>query len=420
MTARQLALKVLYEVEKNGAYPGMELKKQLANSELSSADRGFATELVYGVIKNRTRLDFIISKYSKQKLKKISDWIINILRMGVYQIFFLDKIPLSAAVNESVKLAKRYGHQASSGFVNGVLRNVGRNGDVQYPKGREYYEIYYSHPKWLVDMLFDQYGDDAEKIIENNNKVPATTVRVNVLKTTAEDVMKSLTENGITAQKTVCENILKISGFGDISKLDEYNDGLITPQGLSSYMAASAVNPQKDEVIMDLCSAPGGKTTAMAEICGDGAKIYAFDLFEHKTKLVDNNCKRLGIENVAVKAHDCTVVMDEFIGKADKILADVPCSGLGIIRKKPDIKWNKETEDFDGIINIQKKILDNAGKYLKKNGTLVYSTCTINKNENESVAEEFAEKYNYKIESMQTFLPDENHDGFFICKMTKE
>ena len=142
MTARQLALKVLYEVEKNGAFPGMELKKQLASSELAPVDRGFATELVYGVIKNRTRLDFIISKYSKQKLKKISDWIINILRMGVYQIIFLDKVPLSAAVNESVKLAKRYGHQASSGFVNGVLRNVGRNGDVEYPKGREFYEVF--------------------------------------------------------------------------------------------------------------------------------------------------------------------------------------------------------------------------------------------------------------------------------------
>lgn len=420
MTARQLALKVLYEVEKNGAYPGMELKKQLANSELSSADRGFATELVYGVIKNRTRLDFIISKYSKQKLKKISDWIINILRMGVYQIVFLDKIPLSAAVNESVKLAKRYGHQASSGFVNGVLRNVGRNGDVQYPKGREYYEIYYSHPKWLVDMLFDQYGDGAEKIIENNNKVPSTTVRVNTLKTTAEEVVNSLTDNGIIVDKTECENIIKISGFGDISKLNEYKEGFITPQGLSSYKAAIAVNPQKDEVIMDLCSAPGGKTTAMAEICGDGAKIYAFDLFEHKIKLVYNNCKRLGIESVDVKSHDCTVLMDEFVGKADKILADVPCSGLGIIRKKPDIKWNKETEDFDAIISIQQKILDNAGKYLKKGGKLVYSTCTLNKNENENVAEEFAQKYNYKIEDMQTVLPDEDHDGFFICRMTKE
>lgn len=420
MTARQLALRVLYEVEKNNAFPGMELKKQLSASDLSAVDKGFATELVYGVIKNRTRLDFIISKYSKQKLKKISDWIINILRMGVYQIIFLDKVPLSAAVNESVKLAKRYGHQASSGFVNGVLRNVGRSGDVEYPKGREYYEIFYSHPKWLVDMLFDQYGDEAKKIIENNNKAPATTVRVNALKATEDNVVKSLSETGITVEKTECENIIKITGFGDVSKLPEYTEGLITPQGLSSYMAANAVNPKKGEVIMDLCSAPGGKTTAMAEICGDGAKIYAFDLFEHKIELINNNCKRLGIKGVTAKAHDGTVLLDEFIGKADKILADVPCSGLGIIRKKPDIKWNKETEDFDAIISIQKKILENAGKYLKKGGTLVYSTCTFNKNENENVVKDFTEKYKFKIESMQTILPNEEHDGFFICKLTKE
>ena len=420
MTARQLALKVLYEVEKNGAYPGMELKKQLSAAELSSVDKGFATELVYGVIKNRTRLDCIISKYSKQKLKKLSDWILNILRMGVYQIIFLDKVPLSAAVNESVKLAKRYGHQASSGFVNGVLRSVGRNGDVEYPKGREYYEVYYSHPKWLVDMLFDQYGDEAKQIIENNNKVPSTTVRINPLKADADFVIQSLEEKNVKVETTRFEKMLKISNFGDISKLDEYTDGFITPQGLGSYMAASALSPQKGDVVMDLCSAPGGKTSAMAEMCGDGAKIYAFDLFEHKIDLIESNCRRLGIENVTAKAQDATVFMEDFVGKADKILADVPCSGLGIIRKKPDIKWNKEAGGFDDIIQIQKKILENADKYLKKGGTLVYSTCTLNKDENENAVKDFTAKYNYKTEFMQTILPDEENDGFFICKMTKE
>lgn len=420
MTARQLALKVLYEIDKNGAFTGMELKKQLSDADLSGVDKAFATELVYGVVKNRTRLDYIISKYSKQKLKKISPWIINILRMGVYQIIFLDKIPLSAAVNESVKLAKRYGHQASSGFVNGVLRNVGRSGDVEYPTGKDYYEIFYSHPKWLVDMLFEQYGDDAKRIIENNNKVPVTTVRVNALKTDAKTVEKSLTEKGIAVEGTECENVLKIANYGDISGLSEYGEGLITPQGLSSYMAAKALNPQKGDLIMDLCSAPGGKTTAMAEISGDGAEIFAFDLYEHKIDLINNNCKRLGIKNVTAKAADATALMEDFAGKADKVLADVPCSGIGIIHKKPDIKWNKENGDFENIISIQKSILENAVKYLKKGGTLVYSTCTINKNENENVVNEFAENHGFKTEFMQTVLPDEEHDGFFICKMTKE
>ena len=171
---------------------------------------------------------------------------------------------------------------------------------------------------------------------------------------------------------------------------------------------------------MDLCSAPGGKTTAMAELSGDGAEIYAFDLFEHKIELIKNNCKRLGIKSVTAKAQDGTVLMEDFVGKADKILADVPCSGLGIIRKKTDIKWNKETEDFESIVTIQKQILANAHKYLKKGGTLVYSTCTVNKKENECVAEEFAKNNNYKIDMIKTILPCEDCDGFFICKMIKE
>ena len=371
-------------------------------------------------MKNRTRLDFIISKYSKQKLKKISEWILNILRIGVYQIVFLDKIPQSAAVNESVKLAKRYGHAASAGFVNGLLRNVGRNGDVEYPKGREFCEVYYSHPKWLVDMLFDQYGEEAQQIIENNNKVAPTTVRVNVLKTDADSLTKSLEEKGITVTKTAEENIFAISGYGDISALAEYKDGLFTPQGLSSYMAAMAVEPKENEVILDLCSAPGGKTTAMAEMCGDKARIYAFDLYDHKKSIIEANCKRLGVENVEVNVADATKLMEQFVGKADKVLADVPCSGLGIIRKKPDIKWNKETEDFDQIISIQKQILQNAAKYIKNGGTLVYSTCTINKDENERIAESFAKENGFRVELSKTYLPTGEFDGFYVCKMIKE
>lgn len=420
MTARQLAVRVLYEIDKNGAYTGIELKKQLSSSELSPVDKAFATELVYGVVKNRTRIDYIISKYSKQKLKKISEWILNILRIGVYQLIFLDKVPQSAAVNESVKLAKRYGHAASSGFVNGILRNISRNGDVDYPSGREYFEVYYSHPKWLVDMLFEQYGDGAKTIIENNNAVPNTTIRVNTLKTTPQELTNSLEGKNITVTKTAEDNMLIISGYGDISNLEEYKNGLFTPQGISSYIAVKTLEPKENEVVLDLCSAPGGKTTAMAELSSDKAKIFAFDLYDHKKTLIENNCKRLGIKNVEVDVADATQIMADFVGKADKVLADVPCSGLGIIRKKPDIKWNKDTTDFDEIIKIQKQILNNASKYLKIGGTLVYSTCTLNKAENEDVVNDFVTNNGFRIDYMETFLPDREYDGFYVCKMIKE
>lgn len=420
MTARQTAVKALYEIEKNGAYASSELKKLLSSSELKPVDKAFATELVYGTIKNKTRLDYIISKYSKQKLKKLSIWILNILRVGIYQLILLDKIPHSAAVNESVKLAKRYGHPASAGFVNGVLRSVSKNGDVEYPKGREFYEVYYSHPKWLVDMIFEQYPNEATEIIENNNLRHFVTVRVNPLKTTADDVLKSLAAKGVDAVKTEEPSILKISGFGDVSALDEYKDGLITPQGLCSYLAAKTLGASDGDFVIDLCAAPGGKTAAIAEMCGDKAEIHSFDLYEHKVTLIENNCKRLGVKNVSAKVSDSSVYMPEYNGKADKVLADVPCSGLGIIHKKPDIKWNRNESDFKDLCSVQERIFKNASAYLKSGGTMVYSTCTINKNENEKIAVRLAEENGMKVISSKTFLPSEDYDGFYICKLIKE
>ncbi len=420
MTARQLALKVLFEVDKNNAYTGIELKNQLKDSDLSAADKSFATELVYGVIKNKTRLDYIISKYSSQKLNKLSVWILNILRMGVYQMLFLDKVPHSAAVNEGVKLAKRYGHSASAGFVNAVLRNISRSGDVTYPDGTDYYRVYYSHPSWLLDMLFDQYGEDAKLIVENNNKVAPVTVRVNTLKTTPDEVVKRLKDQQIGVEKTDEPNVLKLTGYGDMARLLEYKDGLVTPQGLSSYIAACEVEPKEGELVLDLCAAPGGKSTALAELSGDRANIQSFDLYEHKVDLISKNCERLGIKSVIPKVADALTFNEELEGKADKVLADVPCSGLGIIRKKPDIKWNRTKDELKSIVEIQRQIFKNASRYLKTGGTLVYSTCTINKDENERVAEDFAKEYGLRVIKSQTFLPRDEYDGFYICKMIKE
>ena len=240
MTSRETALKALFEVEKNNAHSDKALKKLLSEGSLTPNDRAFASELTYGVIRHKSRLDFIIQNYSSQKLKKLSVWILNILRMGVYQIVFLDKIPQSAAVNESVKLAKRYGHQASSRFVNAVLRAVSNGGDVKCPS----IEIFYSHPKWFVDMITEQYPNDFKKILASNNSIPAVTVRVNRLKTSSEELCGLLIEKGINA--VADGDILEISKFGDIASLDEFKSGLFTPQDKGAYKAAAALSPKQD------------------------------------------------------------------------------------------------------------------------------------------------------------------------------
>lgn len=418
MTAREVALKTLYMIEKDGAYCDKALKKQL-NNDMAKEDINLITNIVYGVTDKRRRLDYIIENYSTQKLNKISVWIKNILRMGIYQILFMDKIPPSAAVNESVKLAKRYGHGASSGFVNAVLRNIVRNGDVTYPKDN--ISIFYSVPDWMTDLFVSQYGlENTIKIIDAFSKVSPTTIRVNRIKTTT-DVLKARLENaGIKVKNTDYDDILEISDFGDMAKISQYKEGLFTPQDVSAYLTGTTLNPEKNDFIIDVCAAPGGKTTHLAESINNDGTIIAFDLYPHKVDIIESNCKRLGITCVNANVWDSMKLNEEYIGKADKVLADVPCSGLGVIGKKFDIKWHRSPEDLDEIIKMQEIILQNASLYLKRGGVLVYSTCTINKEENEEVVNRFIEKNKFKITEQKTIMPYDGSDGFYICKMTKE
>lgn len=416
MTGREAALKALYDVDKNDAYCDKALKKILAEESLLQQEKSLATELVYGVTDKKRRLDYIISRYSKQKLKKISVWIINILRMGIYQLLFLDKIPESAAVNESVKLARRYGHSASAGFVNGILRNVARQGDVEYSD----MSIFHSVPEWLDAMLKEQYGEKtAYEIYEAFSKPSPTTIRVNALKTDADELKAILNKDNIEVKATQVSNVLEISGFGDISKLKAYNDGLFTPQDISAYCSANMLEAKSGEVIIDVCAAPGGKTTQMAEDSQNNADIIAFDLYKHKVDIINNNCRRLGITCVKAEVWDSCEINEKYIGVADKVMADVPCSGLGVIGKKFDIKWKKSLEDIEEIIKVQKRILNNAAKYLKPDGILVYSTCTINKNENENITREFADKNGFNIIDEKLILPTDGGDGFYICKLRR-
>lgn len=417
VNARETAMKVIYDVEFNGAYSNMALKKALNNSDFAQQDKALITSLVYGVIDKKITLDYAISKFSKLRLKKISKFILIILRMGIYQIMFMDKIPQSAAVNESVKLAKRYGHSASAGFVNGILRNVSRT-KIEYPSDKkEYLSVKYSFPIWLCEKWISGFGYKfTEELLAAFTREPELNIRPNTLKTTAQELIIKLEEKGIKAE--IKDDYIVSDGY-DISTDELYTGGYYTVQDAAAMQAAKILAPKSGETVIDMCSAPGGKTTHMAELMRNQGKIYAFDVHEHKIELIKKNAERLGITIIYPMLSDGCILNAEYLEKADKILCDVPCSGLGIIRRKPEIKWNREQNN--NLPQIQRKILDNAAQYLKIGGEIVYSTCTIEREENETVTNGFtAANGNFEKLYEKTFYPHiDNTDGFYICKMKR-
>ena len=419
MTAREAALKALYEIEYNGAYSNMAVKNTLKNSDMSERDKALFTALVYGVSDKKITLDYYISKFSKIKLKKISKYILIILRMGVFQLVFTDKIPQSAAVNESVKLAKRYGHGASAGFVNGVLRSVSKCGEIEYPKEKdEYLSVKYSFPLWLCRKWTEEFGFEfTEDMMHSFGESKPITLRANTLKTTNEELVKKLSDLGINAE--IQDGAVVTGGF-DIEKNTLYKEGYFTPQDTAAMKAAEILAPKPGDIVIDMCAAPGGKTTHIAEIMKNSGKILAFDIYNHKTELVKKNAERLGIDIIKTEVRNAAEFDRSLSGIADCILCDVPCSGLGIIGRKPDIKQNEDRSEE--LCKIQAKILENACIYLKEGGVIVYSTCTVEKAENEGITGAFLEKQgNFEKLYEKTFYPHtDGTDGFYICKMRKK
>lgn len=432
--ARDLAMHILYDIEYNGAYSNMALKNAfLKNRDLSSVDKGFVTHLVYGVVSRKLTLEYIISQYSKIKLKKISKYILIILKIGIYQLKFMDKVPESAAVNESVKLAKRYGHGASAGFVNGLLHTVIRN-DVKYPDDdilRLSYE--YSYPEKLLRSWCADFGFDFTKeLISKMNEDAKITLRVNTTKTTAEELIKNNKNFKISP---LYKDALICDGF-DVGNSEIYKSGKVIAQDISAMMASLVLSPKSSEKVLDICAAPGGKTTHIAQLMKNKGEVVACDVHEHKIKLIEENAKRMGLDIITPKLMDATKYNFEFCEQFDKVIADVPCSGFGIIRRKPDIKW--KDENLDEICAIAKEILTNASKYVRIGGELVFSTCTINKEENEGRLKEFLkDNKNFETVDITEYLPLElrhettkdgyvtfypntdSVDGFFIAKMKR-
>lgn len=440
--AREIALKALYKIEKEDAYSNIALNQVLKeNKNIDERDVGLISELVYGTITWKLTLDEIIKKYSNIKLKKISVWILNILRMGIYQIIFLDKIPKSAAVNESVNLAKRYGHKSSSNFVNAILRKVSVNDYKELEEikdDKERISKTTSMPMWIIEELLKQKDiKEVEEICKNSNLKPNTTIRINKLKTNKKELEEKLEKRKIKYLEGSLEDFFVLKKVKNIENIDLFKEGFFTVQDEGAGLIVDVLAPKEDECILDACSSPGGKTTYIAEKMKNKGKIEAWDIHEHRVKLVQNAAKRLGINIIQAKTQDATEFNQDLVGKFDKILLDVPCLGLGVIKRKPDIKWKRKKEDIEEITKIQKAILDNCSKYLKKNGELVYSTCSILKEENEDIIERFLkENLDFKIckeneknyENIVIFgekdkyiniYPSNENDGFFICKLRK-
>ncbi len=417
MNVRELAVKTLYEIEYNGAFSNIAVKDALSANALTKQEKDFFTHLVYGTIDKKITLDYVIGRLSKVKLKKISKFILIILRLGIYQLKFMDSVPESAAVNESVKLARRYGHSASAGFVNGLLRNSSKT-EILYPEDKtEYLSVRYSFPLYMCDKWIKDFGFEfTENMMMAFEKPASLILRANILKTTPEELVKLLAEKGIEA--TVNDGAV-ISGGFDIAADELYKKGYYTVQDKAAMQPALIIAPNAGEKVIDMCAAPGGKTTHMAELMNNSGKITAFDIYEHKIELIRKNAARLGIDIIDAQVNDASVYCEEYAQTADKVLCDVPCTGTGIIGRKPDIKHNRR-EDGE-ITVIQKKILENGAKYLKNGGELLYSTCSVEKEENEAVVNAFlAENGGFNKVYEKTYYPHiDGCDGFYVCKLKK-
>lgn len=443
-SARETALKILHETHQKDGYLNIVFQNRMRSVELPREERAMVKELVSGVQQQMILLDYAIRSYSSIRLKKISPYILEILRLGLYQLYFMDRIPESAAVNESVKLAKKYGHGASAGFVNALLYSAAREKAVPLPRREDseikYLSVKYSHPEELAAWYAETFGAErAEALLAANNSRPPLSIRVNTLKISREALAERLKEQG--AEVTLSEWAdcgLLVQRGGNLERLAEFREGYFSIQGQSSQLAALALAPQPGETVLDLCCAPGGKTAHMAELMENRGRILASDLHEHRLEAVRENAARLGISIIRTRQMDAQRANKEYFGIADKILLDVPCSGLGVIRRKPDIKYKKNLTDTKELCQIQKNILNICAKYLKIEGELVYSTCTVNPKENlEQIKEFLSEHPDFRLmtgagehmgeraaraleKGYHTFMPDtDGCDGFFICKMKR-
>ena len=438
MNSREIAVKVLDRVIREGAYSNIILSKELNASDLSDQDKGLTTEIVYGTLRRLKTIDMILASLVKD-LSVMDKKVLTILRVAIYQMKFLDKIPPYAACNEAVELAKEVSEKDGK-LVNGILRNyLSKDGNVEINFRNKIDELAFnlSFEPWMIRMLIKQYGEaEAIRILEELNNTPGVTVRVNNIKADYEDVFEELESEGYEVEEgEVCPEAISITGGKGIEKNQAFIDGKITVQDESAMLIAPLLDIEDNLTVIDLCCAPGGKTTHIGELLNNTGKVLAFDLYPQKLELVRENAERLGITNIDLGEMDATKLNVNLIGLADRVLIDVPCSGIGIIRKKPEIKWNKTRKSLKELIPTQREIMENAWQYLKNGGIMIYSTCTLNKEENQENITWFLNKHkDAKIEKIfvgreenlryddlgtLTIFPNQYMDGFFVTKIKK-
>lgn len=438
---RKIAFNTIYRVLHDDAYSALTLNSAIKENNLNKTDAGFLSHLVYGVIERKILLDYVISQYSKIKPKKIENKVLIILELGVFQLLFMDKVPSSAAVDESVKLSKKAGAYKSSGFINAVLRNIVRN-NMKYvlpdPTDKlSYYSIKYSCPEYLVKKWIDQYGEDnTVGILEGLADRPPLTIRVNTLKTTKAELKAELESCGLEVSCVeFLDNALNISNTGSIENLKAYIDGKFYVQDCASQLCCEMLDTENSMTVCDVCAAPGGKSLYNAIKMNNQGKVYSYDLYEHKIKLINESAKRLGVDIIDASVRDAQSTHIA-IKQCDRLICDVPCSGFGIIRRKPEIRYKKATI-IDNLPNLQYSILCASANALSIGGVLVYSTCTLCDEENINIANKFLSEHpDFKPAPLKlpqdihrfidepehtlTLLPHKNMtDGFFIARFVK-
>lgn len=420
VNSREIILDMLLDICEKGEYSHMVLRQTLRKYQyLDKRDRAFITRITEGTIENRILIDYVIDKFSKVKVKKMKPLIRNLLRMSVYQIMFMDSVPVSATCNEAVKLAIKRSFGQLRGFVNGVLRAVIREKDnIKLPNASEsivdYLNVVYSMPTWIVEQLIVQYGmEEASRIIKSvSNHDDSICVRANTSKASLSNIIKLLEEDALEVIKSdIYENCLYLKNVDYLENIQAFNEGLISVQDLSSMLVAVIANPKKDDVCLDLCAAPGGKALHLWELMNGSGKVIARDISEHKVGLIEENIDRTEALGVVAEVYDATILDKEMIEKADIVIADLPCSGLGIMGKKSDIKYNITLESQKELVKLQRDILANAWQYVKKGGTLIYSTCTLNKEENIENAKFIEDNFPMKRVDISSYVPEGFCDG---------